>query len=374
MKLLIVAGGGGHFAPALAVIEALPKDIEVLVVGRKYTFEGDLALSLEYRTAKERGISFIPLTTGRLQRKLSAQSVRSLLKVPVGYFQSIKILKDYRPDLVLSFGGYVSLPVALAAKTLSIPIIVHEQILGAGLANRLVAAFADKVAVSWRESAKYFPKDKVVVTGNPIRSSHTSGAAFPIPQGKLPLIYITGGSGGSHAINVLVEECLDALLEKYFVIHQTGDAKEFNDFDRLKKKKESLSKDKQSRYVVTKFIEPQYVFDVLKKADLVIARSGMNTVTELLLLGKPCLFIPLPYGQHNEQLTNAHFVKEVGIAEVVDQRHLTSEKLAHVIDTMMENISLYHDFKKDAQEKVITGGVANLISLIYDVNRQKKAA
>src|SRR5690348_2431659 len=108
MKLLIVAGGGGHFAPALAVIEQLPKDVEVLVVGRKHAFEGDEALSFEYQTAKQLQIPFVPLTTGRLQRKLTRHTLASLAKIPAGYFQAVAIVKKFKPDVVLSFGGYVS--------------------------------------------------------------------------------------------------------------------------------------------------------------------------------------------------------------------------------------------------------------------------
>ncbi len=207
MKLLIVAGGGGHFAPALAVIEAMPQDWEVMVVGRKYAFEADKTLSFEYQTSQKLGIPFTPITTGRLQRKLSPQSLVSLLKVPTGVVQSIKILQAYKPDVVLSFGGYVSVPVGLAARSLHIPIIVHEQILGAGLANKIVAKFADKVCVSWSQSKRFFPEKKVFLTGNPIRKVQTSEFPFTIAE-KLPVLYITGGSGGAHGINLLIEQCL----------------------------------------------------------------------------------------------------------------------------------------------------------------------
>ncbi len=178
MKLLIVAGGGGHFAPALSVIEKLPKDWDLLLVGRKYSLEGDAALSLEYQTAERMHIPFRMLTTGRIQRKLTRHSLLSLLKTPIGMVQALSILRDFKPDVVLSFGGYVAVPLVLAAHFLRIPIIIHEQTFGAGLANKISSRFADKVCISWEESRKYFPNGKVVVTGNPVRKFQISNFKF----------------------------------------------------------------------------------------------------------------------------------------------------------------------------------------------------
>ncbi len=158
MKLLIVAGGGGHFAPALAVIEKLPKDWELLVVGRKYVFEGDQSFSLEYQTAKKLNIPFKPLTTGRLQRKFTKYTINSLLKIPVGLAQATAILNGFKPDVVLSFGGYVSVPITLSASILRIPIVIHEQTLEAGVANKLVARFARKICISWEQFGEVFSK------------------------------------------------------------------------------------------------------------------------------------------------------------------------------------------------------------------------
>lgn len=377
MKLLIVAGGGGHFAPALAVIEKLPKDWEVAVVGRKYTFEGDQALSLEYQTAQKLGIKFIAITTGRLQRTFTLRSFNSLVKVPVGFFQALKVLKTYQPDVLLSFGGYVSLPVALAAKSLGVPIVVHEQILGAGLSNKLVAKFAQKVCVSWKESAKFFPDDKVVLTGNPIRRFN----ATKNPDEKIlkdvkddrKLMYVTGGSGGAHAINLLIEECVESLLKKYQIIHQTGDAKNFNDFDRLEKKKANLSPELQKRYMLTKFVDSVNVLQILEKADLVISRAGINTITELLYFSKPSLLIPLPYGQHNEQLTNALFVKKIGLAEVAEQKNLTGERLYEMVETMMQDLTQYTKSSKVARELIHLDAAEKIISVVSHVNNQKKS-
>ncbi len=171
---------------------------------------------------------------------------------------------------------------------------------------------------------------------------------------------------------MLIEECLEKLLQKYTLVHQTGDAKEFGDFDRLAKQKEALPIDLQKRYMLTKFVDPAEVFSVLEKADLVIARSGINTVTELLAFGKPCLLIPLPYGQHNEQLTNALFVKQLGLGEVAQQQTLTGEKLAVLLDTMMHNLEKYTKQSSHAKKLLQVDAAQKIISVIADVQKEKK--
>lgn len=387
MKLLIVAGGGGHFSASLSVIEALPKEWEVLVVGRKYAFEGEKTLSLESQTAKEYGIPFVAVTTGRLQRTLTKHTLASLLKVPLGFAQAVQIIRGYQPDVLVSFGGYVSVPVGLAAKTLGIPIIVHEQTFGAGLANKIVGKFAEKIAISWRKSLKFFPKEKVVLTGNPIRklphsgeqrdsriedkkdSGRTSFARMTKTETGLPIIYVTGGSAGAHAINVLIEGSLEQLLENYTIIHQTGAARTYGDFARLEKRKKQLPKKLQERYHIQKFVSPADVYAILQIADLVVARSGINTVTELLSFGKPALLIPLPYGQHNEQLKGALVMKKAGLAEVGDQDTLTPETLYESINQMMKHLFVYKKQSKHAQQLVISDAAQRIIALIRDVTK-----
>ena len=198
MKILITAGGGGHFSPALSIIESLPKDVSVLVVGRKYAFEKDKAISLEYRVAKERGIPFEPIVAGRMARSISANALLSLARVPKGFFSALRIVKGYKPDVIVSFGGYVTVPVIMVSALFRIPIIIHEQTLEAGLANKLASKFASKICISWEESRKYFPSKKVVLTGNPI-SEFTLGKTKDTYE--KPFLLVMGGSSGSHSIN-----------------------------------------------------------------------------------------------------------------------------------------------------------------------------
>lgn len=337
MKIVVI---GGHLSPALSVLQKL-KDQNVLYLGRRHTFEGDKTESLEYRVVNSLGIRFKNITTGRLQRKFTIRTIPSLLKFPVGLIQSFIILKHFRPDVVLGFGGYVQLPVILAAFILRIPIVIHEQSLGAGLANRICSFFAKKILISWESSYEKFPKDKTVLTGIPLREEIISRSISNIKESKDPLIYITGGSSGSHSINLLVEQNLVDLLKFSYVFHQTGESG-FGDFERLSKLKENLPEDLKKKYMVMKFINSKDVAEVLSSSDLVISRAGMNTVSELMFFGKPCLLIPLPFG--NEQKQNSLFLKKLGIAEVLNQENLTSFEFKNAIDSMLKNIT---DYKKN---------------------------
>lgn len=298
MKILAT---GAHFTPALATIEELKKNYnsEVVYVGRSSTLEGDDTPSVESQILPKLGVKFIPLHAGRFQ-------IISFFKIPIGFAQAVYILLTEKPDIVLSFGGYVALPVVLAGWLLSIPIIIHEQGLNLGIANKLSSHFASKIAVS-------FPQDssnpKIVLTGNPsIKQAH--------PKGVHKQILITGGSQGAHVINVAVEECLDKLTKVAKVIHQTGDSK-FGDFVRLKQKE-------NENYKVEKFIHKGWE-DILAASDLIVCRAGINTLSELAFLGKPALVIPIE--GHKEQNLNAGYFKNLGLATVLLQSTLSGESL-----------------------------------------------
>lgn len=346
MRIVIT---GGHLNPALCVIDEFPKDTEILMVGRKYGIEGDKALSLEYLNAKSLKISFKSVTTGRFQRKFTKHTIFSFFKIPLGFYQSFLILREFKPDVILTFGGYIALPIAVLGFFLRIPVVLHEQTLGAGLTNRIISIFAKKVCISWESSRKFFPPSKVVLTGNPVRKFHppAGGFKFPILNERLPLIYITGGSLGSHAINLLIESCIKRLLEKFRVIHQTGDAKEFLDFDRLVKFRQSLDEKSRNRYEICKFVDPKNVGSIINMADLVVSRSGINTVTELIFFKKPSLLIPLPFSQNHEQIKNAMFFKDLGLGEYFYQKDLTPDKLYQEICLMYKNLEKYKLVKND---------------------------
>ena len=340
MKILIT---GGHLTPALAVIEKLQvqPQIEIIFVGRKYAVESENTLSWEYKEIEKRGIKFIPLYTGRLTRFVSFRNIRSILKIPLGFFQAFKIVRSEKPDIILSFGGYLALPIALTAFLFGKPIFTHEQTIHPGFANRIIGFFAKKVFVAFEDAQKYFNPAKVIITGNPIRTSlfQIQKKPFDIKKVK-PVIYITGGSLGSHSINVHIKAVLHALLQKYILIHQTGNVKEYHDFEDLQKIKERLPlKFKNNYYLREHFFDEEigYIYNV---ADIVISRAGANTFFELLYLKKPAIFIPLPWSAHGEQQKHALIFKENQIGEIFDQSE-PSAKLLEKTDEVIRQLNFY---------------------------------
>lgn len=365
MKVILV---GGHLSPALAILENLDKN-NTYYIGRKYSFEGDNAPSLEYREIIKLNIPFYSLHAARLQRKFTRYTLTSLLKMPVGFYQALRILNKVKPDVVLSFGGYLSLPIGLAAYFLKIPLVIHEQTLEIGLANKILSSLATKICISWQSSEKFFPKEKIILTGNPIRKDTLSLLNNKKIINNPPLIYITGGSAGSHAINELIGKSLKKLLDKYVVFHQTGDSKIYNDYEKLTQIKKSLNSQKAKNYILTKFLNPKESSMMLAKADLVIGRSGINTVTELIYLQKPALLIPLPFSQKKEQAKNAEYIKSLGLAKVMEQVSLTTDSFINTIFAMLKDIGYFKLNKKI----VFDNASENVINVLKDVCAKKTA-
>ncbi|OGH08346.1 MAG: hypothetical protein A2171_00180 [Candidatus Levybacteria bacterium RBG_13_35_9] len=338
MKIIII---GGHLSPALCVIENL-KNEEIFYIGRKHALEGDTTLSLEYQIINKLKIPFYEIKTARYQRKFTRHTLFSFLKFPTGFIQAIRILKQIKPDVVVGFGGYVSIPVIISAYLLKIPSVIHEQTLEAGFANKMLSNFATKICISWQSSFKFFPKSKTLLTGLPIKKEIVSAKKIISKAQKqdLPFLYITGGSLGSHKLNKLVEEILPKLLENFYIFHQTGDS-EFHDYERLRVLKNNLREELSKRYEITKFLQSGEVTDVLSKSDIVLSRAGINTVAELLFLEKAAFLIPIHFSQRNEQLKNAMILKNAGLGEIGDEQVLTSQNLLDRLLYMRNNLNLY---------------------------------
>lgn len=362
MKILIT---GGHVTPALAVIEKLQARTDkpdIIFVGRKHAVESEETLSLEYKEITKRSIPFRTLTAGRLTRVLSLQSLLHLLKVPVGFIQAYAILKEEKPTVVLSFGGYLALPIACAAWVLKIPVYTHEQTIRPGLANRIIARFSRTVFYAFPEAKDYFPGGKAVFSGNPVRASifHVQEKPFVVPEG-IPVIYVTGGSLGSHGINEHIKTLLPELVKDFFVIHQIGSVKQYDDFERLKRFRRSLPEGMKERYVPVEHFFEQEIGYVYSKADLVIGRAGANTFFELLHLKKPAIFIPLPWSAHQEQFHHADYFRKFGIGEIFEQKE-PSEKLLSMIRVMQKELHAYRkrfdelpmEYRKDAADIIIS--------------------
>lgn len=330
MKVLIT---GGHITPALAVIDEL-KDCDVVVVGRQYALSADTADSLEYKEITNRGLRFINLNAGRLTRVFSLSSFVNALKIPVGFVEAMFILKKEKPNVVLTFGGYIALPIALAATLLKIPVVAHEQTIRPGSANSLIGKLAKKILISFPASNHYFPSSKVIVSGNPVRKEVLRVISkIKNFRKNHPVLYITGGSTGAHAINSHIFKVLPELLKKYIVIHQTGSSAEFKDFD-----KSAMFKD--ANYFPYTHIESDLIGYVYSQADLVLSRGGANTVFELLAVKKPSVIIPLPWSAFDEQQKHAEYLRSLGVAEIFDQQR-SSEELLRLVETMLASLEKY---------------------------------
>ncbi len=334
---------GGHVTPALAVIDVIRRthpETEIVFIGRKYNNNKENTESFEYKEIKRRSIRFYHLITGRFTRTVSIQTLLDAIAIPYGFYSAWRILQFQKPDLIFSFGGYLAFPVATVASWLGIPVFTHEQTIHPGLANQKIAKIASKIFISFPESIHFFPRDKTVVTGNPIRESvFVAKQKINIPE-HIPCIYVTGGSLGAHAINQHIERILNDLLTDYVVIHQTGNLREYNDYDRLNQFRNSLSKEKQERYIIKTHVEDDEIGSIFKACDVVVSRSGANTFFELIALKKPAVLIPLPLAAYDEQHKHARILKEAGAAEIFEQNRPSGELLT-AISAVFKNKTTY---------------------------------
>jgi UDP-N-acetylglucosamine--N-acetylmuramyl-(pentapeptide) pyrophosphoryl-undecaprenol N-acetylglucosamine transferase len=330
MTILIT---GGHLTPAVAVMDEIATKHptwRTVFVGRPYALEGTTIPSEEERVIRKRGVAFFPLITGRFMRQVSIEALVSLFKVPLGVFGALGILARVRPMLVVSFGGYVALPVVVAAFMRGIPIITHEQTQDAGLANRIIARLARKVCVSFEETLSVFPEGKAVVTGLPLRRSLFGApkkAAFPLPHDPGNIFYITGGATGAASFNAIVYRALKDLLAQGTVVHQVGRYS----YDEAVKVKRGLPPALRARYIVRPYVDGDAYVWLLHRAHVVIGRAGANTVSELAALAKVAILVPLPWSAGGEQQKNAQWLAANGGAIVVSQKELDAKKLLRFI-------------------------------------------
>lgn len=363
MKLLIT---GGHLTPALAVIDKIiessaKSETQLLFVGRKYSLDSEQTFSLEYKEISKRNIPFISLHAGRITRLISYRSFINFLKIPLGFIQAFFILRQHMPDVILSFGGYLAVPIAIGGWLFNIKVFTHEQTISPGLANRLISFFSRKIFYSFPESAPFFPSHKSTLVGNPIRSTvfKIIKKPFEIKGGK-PVIYVTGGSLGSHSINDHIRAVLPELLQDFIVIHQVGDIKEYDDYEHLLRYRRTLTEDMKENYFPVKHIFDDEIGYVYSVADLVVARAGANTFFELIQLKKPTIFIPLPWSAQKEQQKHAEYFKRNKIGVVFEQKE-PSKHLLELIREVLIHKEAYKNhfetlpfqFKRDATDAII---------------------
>ncbi|MEI6266597.1 MAG: undecaprenyldiphospho-muramoylpentapeptide beta-N-acetylglucosaminyltransferase [bacterium] len=346
MRIIVSGGGtGGHISPVLAVIGELQKkdsSVEVLYIGSS---EG-----LESKIIPQTGIKFVEIHSGKFRRYHKNKILNiidpttiyknfvDLIKFSRGYFEAKEIISEYDPDVVFCKGGYVSFPVGLAASSLKYPLVIHESDSIMGMANKALAKRADKVCVSYPlKNFTDVPKDKLVYSGNPVR-----GDIFEGDRGKaveefslvrtLPTLLIIGGSQGSLVINQVVSEALRSLLKRYQIIHVSGE----RDYDWLSFQAGKLPEDVKANYHLYNFLSGS-LKHAYKVSDLVISRAGNNVISELAVLGKPTILIPLQSSANDHQVSNAKILSRMGAAMLVKQDSLTAQSLERKINYLFDN-------------------------------------
>lgn len=376
-KILITGGGsGGHVSVASGLIDGIEKRYPELFQKLVYV-GGDLGMvgedygnSLEQKIFKNADFKTRYIRAGKLQRRFSLSSIKLFLRTFLGIIDSFKILKEEKPDLMFSTGGFVSVPVCLVGRLTGIPIYLHEQTATVGLANRIIGRFAKKIYIAFDSSKEHFDEEKTMLVGNIVRDAITEFNVEKVNptirdivtrNNRFPLIYISGGGLGSHLINTKVLEDIHKLLSSYRIILQTGDNKEFKDYDKAIEIKQSLPSEKQEMFLPIKFIGEKSIGYVYHYMDLFLGRAGANTVYEIGVLGKPSIFIPIPWVTNNEQFENAKTLKDLGLSEILEEKEFKNINLKNNLDSIIkglpkENVDIEkikERFPTDAVEKVL---------------------
>jgi len=339
---IIMTGGGsaGHVTPNLALIPKLKTlGYEIEYIGTK---EG-----IERKIIEDENIKYYPISSGKLRRYFDFKNFTDPIKVVKGIFEAKKIIKMQKPDIVFSKGGFVSVPVVLAAFFNKVPVIAHECDITPGLANKLVAPYCTKICVTFPEALNEIKNGKGVVTGNPLRSELFEGSKIKANEicgfiNKKPILMIIGGSLGSKAINEVIRVKLENLMLDYNIIHICGSGN-------IDKSLQGKNGYKQFEYV------KEELPHLLAIADIVVSRAGANVIFELLALRKPNLLIPLSAkASRGDQILNARSFEKSGYSIVVQDEELTPENLELKIKELYNNRNKYiENMKSSNTEKSI---------------------
>jgi UDP-N-acetylglucosamine--N-acetylmuramyl-(pentapeptide) pyrophosphoryl-undecaprenol N-acetylglucosamine transferase len=322
MRVLLAGGGsGGSATPVLAVAEALrarAPDAEFLLVGT--------ASGPERALAAAAGVPFAAVATGKLRRYLDWQNVLDAGRVPVGVVQAARIVRRFRPHVAFGAGGFAAVPPLVAAALGGVPVLVHQQDVEPGLANRLLVPFACRVSVAFPESRRHFPRRRTLVVGNPVRAAVLTGdraravERFGL-EPNVPTLLVTGGGTGALGLNERVAAAVPALVEFCQVIHLTGRGRAVAPLQ------------PSPRYHAYEFLVDE-MKDALAVADLVVSRAGLGTLSELAALGKPTVLVPMP---DSHQAANARAAARAGAARVVAQADLTPERLVTLTRELLDD-------------------------------------
>lgn len=349
MKRIILTGGGtaGHVTPNIALLPRLKElGYDIQYIG-SYT-------GIEKELIEPFGIPYHGISSGKLRRYFSVQNFTDPFRVLKGFREAHKLIRQLKPDVIFSKGGFVSVPVVLAGKRCKVPVIIHESDMTPGLANKIAIPSAAKVCCNFPETLKSLPEGKAVLTGSPIRQELLSGnkiAAMDMCHftSDKPVILVIGGSLGAVAVNNAVREALPELLKDFQIIHLCG-----------KGKMDESLKD------VEGYCQFEYIKNELRNlfalADIVISRAGANAICELLALHKPNLLIPLSANaSRGDQILNARSFEHQGFSLVLEEEQLTKETLLAAVKNLYENRTTFINSMKNSGQQDSIGTIIKLI-------------
>ena len=356
MKKIILTGGGtaGHVTPNLALLPSLKEaGYEIRYIG---SYQG-----IERKLIENAGIPYDGISSGKLRRYFDLKNFSDPFRVIKGYAEAKRLLKRYKPDVVFSKGGFVAVPVVLAAKHYKIPTIIHESDMTPGLANKICIPSAARVCCNFPETMKYLPADKAVLTGSPIRAAllkgeRPSGLAYAHLKEEKPVLLIFGGSLGAVAVNTAVRRILPRLLPSFQIIHICG--------------KGNLD---ESLIGTEGYVQYEYVDAPLKHlfaaADIVISRAGANSICELLALRKPNLLIPLSAAaSRGDQILNANSFAKQGFSKVLEEEAITDDSLCEAVTELYANRSSYISAMETSK---LNHAVETIMTLINECSEGK---
>lgn len=347
MKRIILTGGGtaGHVTPNMALIPGLKEEgYDIHYIG---SYNG-----IERKLIEEMGIPYHGISSGKLRRYFDAKNFSDPFKVMKGYLEASKLIRKLKPDIIFSKGGFVTVPVVLAARMKRVPVIIHESDITPGLANKISIPSATKVCCNFPETLKHLPPEKAVLTGSPIRQelfsgSKAEGLALCGFDGSKPVLLVMGGSLGAVAVNNAVRESLDSLTEKFHVIHLCGKGN-------LDESKLNHPDYRQFEYAKSELMH------IFAATDMIISRAGANAICEILALKIPNILIPLPAAQsRGDQILNAGSFEKSGFSYVLNEEEITSDTLVkavnYVYDEREEYIQVMSESKQNNAIDIVMG-------------------
>lgn len=349
MKRIILTGGGtaGHVTPNIALLPKLQEmGFDIHYIG---SYNG-----IEKELIEPFGIPYHGISSGKLRRYFSLQNFTDPFRVLKGMGEARKLIRDLKPDVIFSKGGFVSVPVVLAGKKYKVPVIIHESDMTPGLANKIAIPSATKVCCNFPETLEYLPKEKAVLSGSPIRQELLSGnkiAAMDLCgfSADKPIILVIGGSLGSVAVNNAVRAALPELLKSFQIVHLCG------------KGKVDESLNNTTGYRQFEYIKEE-LRDIFAMTDIVISRAGANAICELLALRKPNLLIPLSANaSRGDQILNARSFERQGFSLVLEEEEVTKDTLLEAVQNLYDNRNTFIDAMRNSGQQDSINTILNLV-------------